>query len=231
MIKRLITIQFLLVTLILVAVQPASASSITKSDMEIFLNGKQLSFAQSYVLNSRMVVPYREIAEKLGSTVQYKASTKTVIVQKGSKTLTLKIGSNVATVNGKRVNLDVSATLVSNATYVPIRFIAENFGVTVKYNSSKRTVTLTSEQETVQAYNVAIESFAFSPKEITIEAGSKIVFTNKDSAIHTVTARNGSFNSGNLSKSETFSRTFTKPGEYVLYCIPHDFMEIKVVVK
>jgi plastocyanin len=230
MVKRLFWVSFMIAALLLSALQPASAASATKSDIKILLDGNKLSFAQSYIVENRLVVPYRAIAEKLNATVDYKASDRTVTVRKGNKTLLLKIGSNVAKVNGKSVELDVSATLISNSTYVPIRFLAENFGVTVKYNSTNRTVNLVSQIQS-QSSEVELKNFAFSPSVITVSAGSKIRFTNSDSVVHTVTARDGSFDSGNLSKGESYTHIFETPGEYILYCIPHDFMEIKVIVK
>jgi plastocyanin len=230
LIKRLFSVSLMIVALLFSAFNPVAAATITKSDLKVLLDGNKLSFAQTYIVDKRLVVPYRAIAEELGATVDYRASDKSVTVTKGNKTLRLKIGSNIATVNGKSVTLDVSATLISNSTYVPIRFLSENLGVAVKYNTTNRTVSLTSQNQ-AETYQVAIKDFAFSPSVITISKGSKIVFTNGDTAIHTVTARDGSFNSGNMSKGETYTRTFNTPGEYILYCIPHDFMEIKVIVK
>src|SRR3990172_1611272 len=53
----------------------------------------------------------------------------------------------------------------------------------------------------------------FEPAEITIQVGGRITWTNNDtgSRPHTVTADDNSFDSGNLSKDDVFSRTFEKP--------------------
>ncbi|WP_397386503.1 plastocyanin/azurin family copper-binding protein [Paenibacillus terrigena] len=48
---------------------------------------------------------------------------------------------------------------------------------------------------------------------------------------HTVTAKDGSFNSESLGKNDTFTMTFTEAGEYEFYCKPHNFMTGKIIVK
>ncbi|MFY0544344.1 stalk domain-containing protein [Brevibacillus sp. H7] len=83
----------------------------------------------------------------------------------------------------------------------------------------------------VTSYHVDIHNFAFAPGELTVEAGSKIIFTNKDDVVHTVTAVDGSFHSGALEKGKTYEMTFAKPGVYKIYCKPHTFMTGTITVK
>lgn len=61
----------------------------------------------------------------------------------------------------------------------------------------------------------------FEPSELTIKAGTTVIFTNIGNRTHTVTADNGLFNSGRMSSGATFEYTFTEPGEYPFYCEPH----------
>ena len=69
--------------------------------------------------------------------------------------------------------------------------------------------------------NVTIGDNFFSPKNITINAGDTIVWTHVGGAIHTVTADDGSFNSGSLQGGQSYTRTFSTAGTYPYYCIPH----------
>lgn len=61
----------------------------------------------------------------------------------------------------------------------------------------------------------------FKPNQLTVKAGTTVVFTNTGNRTHTVTSDNGLFNSGRLSSGATFEFTFTDPGEYPFYCEPH----------
>jgi plastocyanin len=54
---------------------------------------------------------------------------------------------------------------------------------------------------------------------------------NMDTLPHTVTAKDGSFNSNALNAGATFTFTFTKPGTYVYGCQYHSWMHGTVIVK
>jgi plastocyanin len=70
---------------------------------------------------------------------------------------------------------------------------------------------------------VEMEDFAFQPERIEVEPGTTVRWVNKDSAMHTVTAEDGSFDSGEVDPSETYERTFDEPGTYAYYCEPHAY--------
>ena len=78
---------------------------------------------------------------------------------------------------------------------------------------------------------VAIQNFAFSPATLTVSPGTTVVWTNKDSASHTVTSDTGAWaDSGNMPTDKTFSFTFTKPGTYAYHCAYHANMIASVTV-
>jgi plastocyanin len=68
---------------------------------------------------------------------------------------------------------------------------------------------------------VEMEDFQFRPKILAISPGTTVKFANKDDVQHTATSDTGVFDSGFLSKGEEFFFTFTEPGTYPYYCIPH----------
>lgn len=72
---------------------------------------------------------------------------------------------------------------------------------------------------------VSIEGFVFSPQTLKIQAGSTVVWTNRDPAPHTVTADDGTFDSGMLQSGATFRRTFEKAGTFRYTCTIHPSMK------
>lgn len=78
----------------------------------------------------------------------------------------------------------------------------------------------------------------FSPDNITVVLGvnSSILWTNNDTATHTVTSYGsvGTVNSGDISPAgsglNTFTYTFTSPGDYQYMCTIHPWMEGSVTV-
>ncbi|HSD58385.1 MAG TPA: cupredoxin domain-containing protein [Methanotrichaceae archaeon] len=81
-----------------------------------------------------------------------------------------------------------------------------------------------------QTVSVEIENFIFDPDVITVPAGTTVVWTNLDSAPHTVTSTRGIFDSGVMDEGESFSYTFQDPGTYDYYCLLHPYMKAKVIV-
>jgi len=67
---------------------------------------------------------------------------------------------------------------------------------------------------------------SFEPDRITVQAGTTVTWDNTSLSTHTVTAEGGAFDSGSdpakwLQSGQTFSFTFTTPGTYSYYCLPH----------
>lgn len=79
--------------------------------------------------------------------------------------------------------------------------------------------------------NMDIVDFAYSQPNLTIKAGTKVTWTNKDSVVHTVTGDTDvNLNSGNLGLNQSYSMTFNTPGTYAYHCTPHPFMTGTVTV-
>src|SRR5207249_8843485 len=71
------------------------------------------------------------------------------------------------------------------------------------------------------ATEVQIVDDAFSPKNVTVPVGAIVVWTRTGSHPHTVTADDGSFDSGLLRGTDQFQRTFDAAGVYAYYCDVH----------
>ena len=78
--------------------------------------------------------------------------------------------------------------------------------------------------------NVEMKGFAFSPKELTVKVGTKVTWTNMDSAGHDVKATDGSWGSGTLTNGQTFSMVFDKEGTYAYVCTFHPGMTGTIIV-
>ena len=96
-------------------------------------------------------------------------------------------------------------------------------------------------------YDIGMRATAFAPEEITVDAGTTVVWRNTSARGHTVTAyestlpegaeffASGGYDStdeareawhdtsgGRIETGETFSHTFEIPGEYGYVCLPHE---------
>jgi len=79
-------------------------------------------------------------------------------------------------------------------------------------------------------HQVLIKNFAFEPADLTINAGDSVEFINEDSAPHTATADNGSFDTGNLRRGQKATLTFATAGTYSYFCAVHPRMKGSLTV-
>jgi plastocyanin len=77
---------------------------------------------------------------------------------------------------------------------------------------------------------VSIVDLTFEPATIEVDAGSTVTWANDDSIGHTVTARDGAFDSGDLIAGGTFSQAFSEPGTFEYFCAIHPSMTGTVTV-
>jgi plastocyanin len=78
---------------------------------------------------------------------------------------------------------------------------------------------------------IVIQNFAFEPSTLTVKAGTKVTWVNRDDEPHTATATDKRFNSKTLENGDRFSTEFTEPGTYKYYCALHPKMTGQVIVK
>ncbi len=81
-----------------------------------------------------------------------------------------------------------------------------------------------------QEVKIDISGFKFSKNPLTIKVGTKVTWTNQDSAPHTATADNSSWDSGTLQKGQSFSFTFNKAGLVSYHCEIHPNMTSIITV-
>lgn len=90
--------------------------------------------------NGTILVPLRSIFEALAATVSWDDDSQTVTAKKGANIIELKIGSSIAIKNGLPVYLDVPGKIVNGKTMIPVRFVSEAMGCTVKWVEEIQTV-------------------------------------------------------------------------------------------
>jgi len=115
-------------------------------DISIILDGKNISFGDQKAIeeNAHVLVPIYAICNELGATASWNKDSKKVTITKGDTTIVLTIGSSIASVNGKEVEMTAAPKMIKARTVVPINFLAEVLGISVKLDSSSSIATLVS---------------------------------------------------------------------------------------
>src|SRR5215470_9328892 len=106
--------------------------------------------------------------------------------------------------------------------------LAAVFALMVVKGQTLRELAASAAPATVE---VKIDNFSFGPQSITVAVGTTVKWTNRDDIPHTVVSSEGVFKSRVLDTDETFSFTFSKPGNYPYFCSIHPHMTGSVVVQ
>ena len=77
---------------------------------------------------------------------------------------------------------------------------------------------------------VSIQFAGFAPPQTSVLAGDTVTWMNDSTRAHTVTAEDGTFDSGRLVGGTAFHTTFTQAGANPYYCRLHPFMHGEVDV-
>ncbi|MBA2247722.1 MAG: cupredoxin domain-containing protein, partial [Chloroflexia bacterium] len=72
--------------------------------------------------------------------------------------------------------------------------------------------------------------FKFLPETLEVAAGTEVTWSNSDIVLHTVVADDGSFESDNIVRGDTFSFTFERAGSFPYICGVHTSMKGEIVV-
>jgi plastocyanin len=83
----------------------------------------------------------------------------------------------------------------------------------------------------VKSATIDIKSFKFKPVTIAVKKGGRITWTNSDSAAHTATADDRSFDTQTIDQGKAKSVTFTTAGTFAYHCDFHPFMKATLIVK
>lgn len=110
------------------------------------VNGEsKTSDVAAYAENGRTYLPVRYAAEALGVSPQnilFDKATSTVTLIKGDRVAQIKLNTNLLTINGSVVRMDVKAVTNKNRTVLPIFWVSRALDASINYDATAKTVTV-----------------------------------------------------------------------------------------
>lgn len=139
--------------LILVLVMAFASVGQSVGAINVIMNSSFVEFPdqEPVIENGTTLVPIRPIAEKLGLEILWDDPTDTVTLKKDSFYIELVIGSTVAKTSSGEKTLLTAPKIINSRTMVPLRFIAEELGLTVSWNEEYQRVVIAGEVDTFVA--------------------------------------------------------------------------------
>lgn len=116
-----------------------------ENPIKIIVDGKTVSTDVHPVMrNASIYVPLRGVLERINAQVSYDNSTGYVTAARKGMTVVMKVNSPQAKVNGNTVIMPVQAFYLQGRTMVPLRFLSENLGCSVRYEAQRGIVFINS---------------------------------------------------------------------------------------
>lgn len=84
--------------------------------------------------------------------------------------------------------------------------------------------------EAAKSEKVEIVEFTYQPDPVVVQVDGKVTWQNQDTAPHTATADDGSFDTGTIEKGKLGSATFKEAGTFTYFCEIHPTMHGTVEV-
>lgn len=84
--------------------------------------------------------------------------------------------------------------------------------------------------EAKKSEKVDIVEFTYQPDPVVVQVDGKVIWQNQDTAPHTATADDGSFDTGTIEKGKLGSATFKEAGTFAYFCEIHPDMRGTVEV-
>jgi peptidoglycan endopeptidase LytE len=166
---------------------PAHAAAMPQTPVTaIYLDDRQLQIeAQPLLVQDTVLVPMRKVFEAQGAKITWNNDTKTVKATKGDLVLIYHIGDRTANKNGQSLNLTIPGQISGGNTMMPLRFVSEALGSTVKWDPTTHAVRIysTIAYDTTILYGVNLRSLpdtsAQSVVQQMLSAGDKIQVINE----------------------------------------------------
>ncbi len=116
------------------------------SPYRIYVDGVEMQLTaglQPVEVNNSVLLPMRDLFERLGATVVWDESSQRVFAVKDKLVMILPINNDYAYFNGRSVRMAAQAQLVGERTYVPLRFVSTIFGAGVNYDPVTKRIDIT----------------------------------------------------------------------------------------
>jgi plastocyanin len=118
----------------------------------------------------------------------------------------------------------------SQASAPPTASLNANMGMS-NMNMPAKPIAPKKTEGSAAANQVVIENFSFAPATLTVKAGTKVTWINRDDVPHTVNENDKRFKSGPMDTDDQFSYTFSDPGTFNYFCALHPKMTGQIIVQ
>jgi hypothetical protein len=149
-------------------------SSLPHPTPAITLDGRSLDGSVApRLVNGRMHSGFRALFAATGARIEWLPGERTARSVLGSLTVDVPVGSRVAKVNGREVDMGGIATIKDGRTVVPLRFFAQVTGSSISWNAQTGVASVQTPAHALASVQASIPSTANMPGPVTDSLGMR----------------------------------------------------------
>ncbi len=115
--------------------------------MRVFLDGRPIRLTTDPIVHGdELYVPIRGVFERFGARLTYSKRSKTVFARRGKRTVSARVGTKLARVNGQNRLLDAPPMLRNRRILIPFRFFADALGAGVIWRPDENRLEILSDR-------------------------------------------------------------------------------------
>jgi hypothetical protein len=117
---------------------------VEEKPIELYYNDMLLEMQPSaYLTKGITYVPLRSLSEHLGFLVSWNQQEEKITIEDNDNVLSLELYKTTALLNNETLDLSSPPYLRNEVTFVPLRFIAENFQLDISWSQEQNAVYIT----------------------------------------------------------------------------------------
>lgn len=164
------------------------------------------------VVNGRTYLPLRFTIDHLvEGAVEWNQKTQTATITKGSRVVVVQAGNRELIVDGEKVIVDAPAIVENGSTYLPVRVMAEFFGLETEYNKEQQTIKLTQHLSGSAGNNQPTAEFTFGQESYVAGQIVETIDTSYDEDGDMIVKREWMINNNPNLKASTLDTIFKTP--------------------
>jgi len=142
------TLIFFIVLLLSFVVSPIEVSA--NQPIRIYVNDRHLETDVAPILrNNRVFIPARAVANALNMSIRFSPEHRSLALWNNTLSISLHIGHDIVALmnpNGdmREMSLGTSVFIYHGRTMIPLRFVAENFGISVEWKAESRAIVIST---------------------------------------------------------------------------------------
>lgn len=141
------------------------AQKIADNSLIYKINSKKVIYnSKTYELDSYItlrdnltMIPVKFLDDVFNAQLRWNDTEKSTEIIMNNKKTTIQIGSNIISIDGKKISFATQAAIINSRTYIPVKAVSQILGQNVYYTGNTNPIIISSENASIDIIKKSIE--------------------------------------------------------------------------